>query len=155
MYLLFLVFYLSSESGGQQINLLLCYNNMLFSMILIYYRVISDAKTIWRSICVSRMSTLLQMKYLLEISGMECQSLTGTFDSRRHLITSVAMDLSLTISGYSFSITRDSADGSYPLISTLTVPNLTFDLSGTRVNRTGIGSSLAETSSTVATIFSM
>ena len=47
---------------------------------------------------------------------------TGTSESRRLLITSVLIDSSLTISGYPFSVTRDSPNNSYPLTSTLTVP---------------------------------
>jgi hypothetical protein len=80
------------------------------------------------------------------------QLLTGTSDSRRQLLTYVSVDSPLTISGYTFSVTRNSADKSYPLISTLTVPSAVNDLHNAKINCTEIGSTLAETNTSIAVI---
>ena len=72
------------------------------------------------------------------------QPLTGASDSRRQLLTFVSEDSPLTISGYSFSVTRNSADNYYPPISTLTVPSAVDDLHNAKINCTEIGSTLAE-----------
>ena len=80
------------------------------------------------------------------------RSLSGTSDSKRLLITSVSVDTLLIISGYSFSVTRNSADNFYPLISTLTVPSVVDDLSNAKINCTEVGSSLAQTNTSIATI---
>ena len=80
------------------------------------------------------------------------QSLTGMSDSRRQLITSVSVDSPLALSGYSFSVTRNSADNSYPLISTLTIASAVDELSNARINCTEIGNSLAETNTSIAII---
>ena len=81
------------------------------------------------------------------------QPLTGNSDSRRQLITSISVDsLPLTISGYSFSVTRNSADNSYPLTSTVTIASVVDELSNARINCTEIGNSLAETNTSIAII---
>ena len=77
----------------------------------------------------------------------------GIFHSQKQIVTSISLfDMSLIVTTHSFTVTRNSADGSYPLISTLTVDNTVYSLNDTKVNCTEIGSSLAETSSSVATI---
>ena len=78
---------------------------------------------------------------------------SGRHNSRRQLVTPVSqLDLHLTINGHIFNITRNSVYNAHPLISTLTVTNVITDLNNTRVNCTDIGSSLAETSTSVATL---
>ena len=78
---------------------------------------------------------------------------SGRLSSRRQLVTPVSqLDLHLTINGHVFNITRNSAYDASPLISTLTVANAVADLSPTKINCTDIGSSLAETSTSLATI---
>ena len=80
------------------------------------------------------------------------QPLTGTSDSRRQLLTFVSVDSPLIISGHTLSVTRNSADNSYPLISTLTVPSTVDGLHNARINCTEIGSSLAEKDTSIAVI---
>ena len=78
---------------------------------------------------------------------------SGIFLSEKLIVTSISLfDLPFIVTPHSFNVIRNSADGSYPLIATLTVDNVVAGLNGTRVNCTEIGSSLAETSTSVATI---
>ena len=62
--------------------------------------------------------------------------------------------LPFIINGHYFTVTRNSADGAYPLLSTLTVSNVSADLNGTRVNCTAAveGSPYVESSTSVAMI---
>ena len=76
---------------------------------------------------------------------------SGHSISRTQLVASVGASFtSLVVDMVSFHIMRI---GSLPLTTTLTITNnITTDLNNTRVNCTDIGSSLAETSSSVAII---
>ena len=79
-------------------------------------------------------------------------SQSGKSDIRRQLaiVTSATkLESYLIISGHMFNITRSSPPDILPLTSTLTVSNT---VATTKIKCTEIGSSLAETSTSVATI---
>ena len=71
----------------------------------------------------------------------------------RLVLTQTLVTRPLVINMMIFDITRISIIGSLSLISTLTVANVTTDVNGTEMNCTDIGNSLAETSSSVATVY--
>ena len=76
----------------------------------------------------------------------------GRSDSKRQLVTTVTeLELDLMISGQAFNniITRNSALNLLPLISMLTISNT---LAANKIKCTEIGSSLVETSTSVATL---
>ena len=80
-------------------------------------------------------------------------NVTTKSDTRRQLVTSITrLELDLIIREHVFNITRNSVYDSYPLISVLTVSNAVADLNATKIKCTEIGSSLAESSASVATI---
>ena len=73
------------------------------------------------------------------------------FPSRRQLVTDISrFDLPLMINSHSFNVTRDSSDGSKPIMSTLTTSAISSDLNGTTINCTDVGG--AESSTLIATI---
>ena len=77
--------------------------------------------------------------------------------SRRQIMTAISQsNVQLTINGHSFSITRTSDDGSYPIVSTLVVANIPADLTinSTRIRCAGqeVGRPLTENSTSVAVI---
>ena len=76
---------------------------------------------------------------------------SGQSISRTRLVPSVGAPFtsSVVVDMVPFHITRV---GSLPLTTTLTITNVSTDLNGTRVNCTDIGSSLAETSTSVSII---
>ena len=66
---------------------------------------------------------------------------SGTPHSRTLLVVSTSyFTFPLVVNGHSFGVTRDSASGTLPIISTLTVINATIDLNGTNVYCTEMGS---------------
>ena len=82
---------------------------------------------------------------------LEWNITVGMLRSRRQLVTDISrFDLPLMINSHSFNVTRDSADRSKPIISTLTTSAVTSDLNGTIISCTGVGGS--ESSTMVATI---
>ena len=82
---------------------------------------------------------------------LEWNITVGMLPSRRQLVTDISrFDLPLMINSHSFNVTRDSADRSKPIISTLTTSAVTSDLNGTTISCMDIGGS--ESSTMVATI---
>ena len=74
-------------------------------------------------------------------------------DTGRRLVTpGTKLELDVIIREHIFNITRSSAEDSYPLISVLTVSNVVADLNLTKIKCTEIGSSLAESSESMAII---
>ena len=73
----------------------------------------------------------------------------GQSTSRTRLVPSVGPIETLVVDTMSFHIIRNE---SLSLTSILTIASVTTDLNGTRVNCTDIGSSLAETSTSVSII---
>ena len=73
--------------------------------------------------------------------------------SRTRLLSTGSQSVeSQTVNMIVFDITRRSKLDSTPLISTLSVANVTTGLNGTLINCTDIESSLTETSTSVATV---
>ena len=80
-------------------------------------------------------------------------SQSGKPESRQQLVTrSSPLHSHLIISGHLFNITRNSTQISHPLVSVLTIAKTVINLSATLINCTEIGSSRAETSTSMATI---
>ena len=78
---------------------------------------------------------------------------SGTSDSKRHILTSISQShAQLTINGSSFSITRISADGFYPIVSTMTTDNVLANPIKIRCTGHEVGSSFSENSTSVATV---
>lgn len=78
---------------------------------------------------------------------------SGIFHNEKLIVTSISQfDMPLHVTTHSFTVMRNSADRSYPLISTLTIDNVVSSLNDTRVNCTEVGNSLAETDTSIATI---
>ena len=78
---------------------------------------------------------------------------SGMLGSRRHILTSISQShVQLTINGDSFSITRISADGSYPIVSTVTADNVLAVTIKIRCTGHEVESSLPENSTSVATV---
>ena len=104
------------------------------------------------SICVGKQLTFTCStgRAFIEWNVTVLQS--GVRSSRTRLVlTETRTATPLTNNMITFNITRISSIGSLPLISTLTVVNVTNDhLNGTEVNCADIGNSLAQTSSSVA-----
>ena len=77
--------------------------------------------------------------------------LSGSLQSRRQVVTAdTQLALDLIIEGHVFNITRNSALGSYPLESVLTITNAMAILSATKINCTE--KSLVEKSSSLITV---
>ena len=77
--------------------------------------------------------------------------------SRRQIMTAISQsNVQLIINGHSFSITRTSDDGSYPIVSKLVIANVPADLTinSTRIRCTGqeVGHPFTENSTSVAVI---
>ena len=72
--------------------------------------------------------------------------------SRELIITSISQFTSLLVKKKSFKILIISLIEETPLISMMSVANLTADMNGTVINCTDVGDSLAETSTSVTKI---
>ena len=84
---------------------------------------------------------------------LEWNITVGMLPSRRQLVTDISrFDSPLMIKHHAFNTTRNSTDGSRPIVSISAIANVSRDLNGTRVSCTDVGGPQSESSTLITTI---
>ena len=96
----------------------------------------------------------LSFRCSTNLDVLEWNITVGMLPSRRQLVTGISrFDSPLMIKHHAFNITRNSTDGSRPIVSILAIANESRDMNGTRVSCTDVGGPESESSTSITESF--